>query len=65
MDIARIEYGYQSILPVGAVTKIRYLPKQGRQQQQGEQKESAFHTILKMQLQENQREETHSFQAYC
>lgn len=66
MDIAKYEYGYESILPVGAVTQIRYLPKQNRQGRQGEKKERPFEAYFRMQLErEPQKDENQSFQAYC
>ena len=64
MDIARYVRGIDSIMPVGAVSQIRYSPKR-EQQRQGEQKEHPFHVMFQMQLKEAPMEENQSFQLYC
>ena len=65
MDIARYEKGFSSIVPVGAVTQIRYFPQREQRQRQGEQKEHPFQVMLQMQLKEAPMEENQSFQLYC
>ena len=65
VDIARYVKGYESIVPVGAVTQIRYSPQREQRQRQGEQKEHPFHVMLQMQLKEAPMEENQSFQLYC
>ncbi|MCI7129677.1 MAG: hypothetical protein MSA09_03775 [Lachnospiraceae bacterium] len=64
MDIARYVRGYESIMPVGAVSQIRYSPKR-EQQRQSEQKEHPFQVMFQMQLKEAPMEENQSFQMYC
>ena len=64
VDIARYEKGFSSIVPVGAVTQIRYSPKR-EQQRQGESKEHPFQMMFQMKLKEAPMEENHSFQLYC
>lgn len=63
--IARYAKGYQSIVPVGAVTRIQYFPPKGQQNRQGEKKEQSFHMVFQMKLNEIPMEENQSFQAYC
>ena len=65
VDIARYERGFSSIVPVGAVTQIRYSPKREQQQRQGESKEHSFQMMFQMQLKEAPMEENQSFQLYC
>ena len=65
VDIARYERGFSSIVPVGAVTQIRYSPKREQQQRQGESKEHPFQMMFQMQLKEAPMEENQSFQLYC
>ena len=65
MDIARFERGYQNILPVGAVTQIRYFPQHQQQRRQEEKKEHPFEVLFQMQLKEAPMEENQSFQLYC
>ena len=65
VDIARYERGFSSIVPVGAVTQIRYSPQREQQQRQGEQKEHPFHMMFQMQLKEAPMDEKQSFQLYC
>ena len=65
VDIAKYVRGYESIIPVGAVTQIRYFPQREQRQRQGEQKQNSFHMMLQMQLKEAPMEENQSFQAYC
>lgn len=66
--IARYEKSYQSIIPVGAVTRIQYFPPKGQQNRQEEKKEQSFHMVFQMKLNEVPKmpmEENQSFQAYC
>lgn len=65
MDIAKYERGYQSIVPIGAVTRIQYFPQRRQQKQQEEKKDHTFQTMFQMQLRETPREENQNFQAYC
>ena len=65
MDIAKYARGFESIIPVGAVTQIRYFPQREQRQRQGEQKEHPFRVMLQMQLKEATMEENQSFQLYC
>lgn len=65
MDIAKYARGFESIMPVGAVTQIRYSPQREQKQRQGEQKEHPFHVMFQMQLKEAPMEENQSFQLYC
>ena len=65
VDIARYVRGFDSIVPVGAVTQIRYSPKREQQQRQGESKEHPFQMMFQMQLKEAPMEENQSFQLYC
>ena len=65
MDIAKYARGFESIIPVGAVTQIRYFPQREQRQRQGEQKEHPFQVMLQMQLKEATMEENQSFQLYC
>lgn len=65
VDIARYARGFESIMPVGAVTQIRYLPQREQQQRKGEQKEHSFQMMFQMKLKEAPMEENQSFQAYC
>ena len=65
MDIAKYARGFESIIPVGAVTQIRYFPQREQRQRQGEQKEHPFQAMLQMQLKEAPMEENQSFQLYC
>ena len=65
VDIARYARGFESIMPVGAVTQIRYSPQREQKQRQGEQKEHPFHVMFQMQLKEAPMEENQSFQLYC
>ena len=64
VDIARYVRGFESIVPVGAVTQIRYSPKR-EQQRQGESKEHPFQMMFQMKLKETPMEENQSFQLYC
>lgn len=65
VDIARYVRGFESIMPVGAVTQIRYSPKREQQNRQGKAKEHPFHVMFQMQLKEAPMEENQSFQLYC
>ena len=65
VDIAKYARGFESIIPVGAVTQIRYFPQREQRQRQGEQKEHPFQVMLQMQLKEAPMEENQSFQLYC
>ena len=64
VDIAKYARGFESIIPVGAVTQIRYSPKR-EQQRQGESKEHPFQMMFQMKLKETPMEENQSFQLYC
>lgn len=74
MDIAKFEHGYQSIVPIGAVTNIQYYQQQKQQRQHEEKKEHPFQVMFQMQLRENTKRdavyesyggERPNFQAYC
>ena len=65
MDIAKYEFGYQSIMPVGAVTQIRYMPQRDKRQQQEQKKESSFQMIFRAQLEDKAVEEAPKFDVYC
>lgn len=66
VDIAKTEYTYQNILPVGAVRQIRYLPRQGQQSRQEDRKGNAFRAYFELQLaREAPKEKDQRFQAYC
>ena len=65
MDIAKYEYGYQSIMPVGAITQIRYMPQREKRQQQEQKKEQSFRMIFKSKLEDLPVGETTGFQVYC
>lgn len=65
VDIARYGTNIQSIVPVGAVTKIRYFPQREQQQRQEEQQKHPFQVMFQMKLQEADMDENQSFQMYC
>lgn len=65
MDIAKYVRGFESIMPVGAVSKIRYSPNRQQQKRQNEQKEHPFQMMFQMKLRDAPLEEHSSFQAYC
>ena len=65
VDIARYEKGFSSIVPVGAVTQIRYSPKREQQNRQSEPQEHPFQMMFQMKLKEAPMVENQSFQLYC
>jgi hypothetical protein len=65
VDIAKYESRYQSIIPVGAVTRICYLPEKGKQQNKRERKEPSFEMVLDAHMKESPMDENQSFQVYC
>lgn len=66
MDIARYGSNIQSIVPVGAVTKIRYFPQREQQKrQEEEQQKHPFQVMFQMKLREADMDENQSFQMYC
>lgn len=65
VDIARYVRGFESIVPVGAVTQIRYSPKREQQNRQSESQERSFQMMFQMKLKEAPMDENQSFQAYC
>lgn len=65
MDIAKYVNGYQSIMPVGAVSQIRYMPQREKRQQQEQKKEHPFQVIFRAKLNDLPVGETTGFQVYC
>ena len=65
MDIAKYENGYQSIMPVGAISQIRYMPQREKRQQQEQKKEHPFQVIFQAKLNDLPVGETTGFQVYC
>lgn len=64
-DVAKYEKSVLGIVPVGAVTQIRYFPQREQRRRQEEQEEHPFHLMLRMQLKEAPMEENQNFQLYC
>ena len=65
VDIAKYARGFESIMPVGAVSQIRYTPKRQQQDRQSEPQEHPFQVMFQMKLKETPMEENQSFQLYC
>jgi len=63
--VAKYARGYQSIVPVGAITRIQYFPPKGQQNRQEGKKEQSFQMMFQMKLNEIPMDENQSFQAYC
>jgi hypothetical protein len=57
---------YQGVIPVGAITRISYLPDQKqRQKKQQKKEEKSFELTLTNKVKESPMDENQSFQLYC
>jgi hypothetical protein len=66
VDIATVKdlYG-KEIVPVGAVTSIRYVPDRRQKQKKQEKRQPSFKMMLDAQMKESPMDENQSFQLYC
>jgi predicted 3-demethylubiquinone-9 3-methyltransferase (glyoxalase superfamily) len=66
VETAKYMEFYQSVIPVGAVTRISYLPDQKqRQKKQRKKEEKSFELTLSDKVNEKPMDENQSFQLYC
>jgi hypothetical protein len=66
VETAKYMEFYQGVIPVGAVTRISYLPDQKqRQKKQKKKEEKSFELTLSDKVNERPMDENQSFQLYC